>query len=131
MTLELFDKDKHYDIICSWWSKHDWPIVPINALPKTGLIVSDDGMYTCSGFLYATDSSLCWLEWIVSNPDVEYNKRDMSMYLLINGLVEISKKNKFSHIFTSASHSGLIERYKNCGFKQTDLSMTNLIKEIQ
>ena len=118
--------DSDYEMVCSWWSGHDWPSIPLTFLPTTGIIVDD----CAAGFIYSTDSKICWLEFIVVDPKSDKTYRREALNTLMNEAAKIAKEMGHSAIFTSASHEGLIERYKNNGFKVTDKNMTNLMRII-
>lgn len=112
--------------LCGWWNHHGWTPPEQNMLPEVGYIVDD----VCAGFLYKTDSKIAWLEFIISNPKSEKEQRDQALDLLIEQLYNRAKELGFQAIFTSASHQGLIERYKAHSFKEADLGMTNLVKRV-
>lgn len=116
--------DKDYPTVLKWLTAQEWPPLPVEVLPKTGFIVDD----YCAGFLYKTDSAIAWLEWVVANPDTDYNKRGEALDNLINSLVTEAKDQGFKIVLTSCQHNRLINRYDNHGFKITDKNMTNLMR---
>lgn len=125
MNVRLFT-EKDYPIVCSWWKDHQWPSIPLSFLPKTGIIVDD----CAAGFLYCTDSKLCWLEFVVVDKSADKQRRRDALDLLISESIEIAKESGYMVMFSSVSHAGLIQRYKNHGFDVTDQNMTNLIKRL-
>ena len=123
MNIKKFDA-LDYEKICSWWERHGWPSIPLDFLPKTGIIVDD----CAAGFIYSTDSSVCLLEFVVVDPRIEKTKRRLALDCLLCEVEKIAKNQGFKIIFTSVSHKGLIERYKTNGYSVSDNNMTNLIK---
>ena len=123
MNIRRFN-DSDYEMVCSWWKQHEWPSIPLDFLPKVGIIIDD----CAAGFLYSTDSKICWLEFIVVDPRSDKAKRRAALDTLISSASEIAKEMGHSVIFTSASHEGLISRYINDGFQITDKTMTNLMR---
>lgn len=115
-----------YWTLASWWNAHNWPCPDQEMLPETGFIVED----VCAGFLYKTDSKIAWLEFIISNPKIEKEKRTQSLDLVISALCEEAKKLGFKVIFTSVQHKKLIQRYENHGFIVADNDMKNMVKRI-
>tara|TARA_R110000868_G_scaffold66014_12_gene197051 strand:+ start:6366 stop:6743 length:378 start_codon:yes stop_codon:yes gene_type:complete len=115
---------KHYEEICGWWKAHDWTPVSLDALPCTGVIVPG----VCAGFLYSTDSSMCILEWIISNPKVDSGLRSEGLDIVIDELLKKAHSSGYKTVFTSVSHPKLLERYCDFGFKKADFNMTNLLK---
>lgn len=113
-----------YPVLSSWWEAHKWPAVPERCLPKTGLVV--DGL--AAGFLYHTDSSIFWLEWLISNPASDKIERNQALTLLIENLLKAAREAGASFVFTSVQHAGLIERYKQHGFAVTETGMTNMVR---
>lgn len=125
MNIRLFTP-LDYEMVCSWWNGHDWPSIPLTFLPTTGIIVDNCAV----GFIYSTDSKICWLEFIVVDPKSDKTHRREALNILINEAAKIAKEMGHSAIFTSTSHEGLIERYKNNKFNVTDKNITNLMRII-
>lgn len=69
----LFDikliEDRDYEnILVNWWN--DWGWTPPNKdfLPengKGGIIIYDQKTPVCAGFIYTTNSSVAWIDWII------------------------------------------------------------------
>lgn len=113
--------------IGSWWNKHKWGVLPPEMLPKTGFVVES----YCAGFLYKTDSSIAILEFIISNPSTDKEKRAEALDLLISTLITKAKEDGHSAIFSSIQHPSLISRYKKHGFVTGDLNMTNMVRVLK
>lgn len=127
-----FTAAAHYPTLERWWKAHEWAPVPADSLPSTGIVVAaDDGTLVCAGFLYATDSPLCWLEWVVADPESATETRSAALDVLISSLLFIAKERGFKQVFTFARHQRLIGRYQaHFGFIPADTGMTNLIKRL-
>jgi hypothetical protein len=121
-----FFTESDYPTVCSWWKDHEWPSIPLIFLPKTGIIVDDCAV----GFVYGTDSKLCWLEFVVVDKRAEKERRRKALDILISEATNIAKECGYVAMFSSVSHKGLIERYKNHNFQITDQNMTNLIRTL-
>jgi hypothetical protein len=119
-----------YAHVSAWWQAQNWPVIPQEMLPSTGLIVESEGEKLAAGFLYKTDSKIAWLEFLVGNPESDKMKRRQALDALIQGLCDEARESGFTRIFTSAQHPGLIERYKGHGFMETDKNMTNLVRVV-
>lgn len=130
MEIRKFDPETDYVTCTSWWRKHSWPAVPLDLLPKTGLMVEDNGVKLAAGWLYLTDSRFAVLEWVVGNPEASKYDRSTALDLLLISLKDAAKEAKVTTIFTSTEHQGLIDRYRGHGFIETDQKMTNLIARI-
>jgi hypothetical protein len=119
-----------YPALKTWWTLHSWPAVPQEALPKNGLIIEHLGQRICAGFIYSTDSSIAWLEYIISNPLCDKLIRDKALDLLISGLIELAKSLGKTVVFTSVKHPSLIKRYAAHGAIETENNMTNMVWRI-
>lgn len=120
----------HYETICSWWRKHDWPEVPLSHLPPTGIVVTAEGKPVCAGFIYLTSSAFCLFEWIVADPDAEKSTRSACLDKLIESAKDLSKRMGAEHIFMSIKGVGLQWRLEKHGFEVTDRKMTNLVGKV-
>lgn len=124
--MRFIELDKDYDVISSWWKSYKFPVIPREALPKNGFIIDE----TCAGFIYSTDSSISWLEFVVANPSLSKEERKQGLQKLLLGLTGLAKELGYSIIFSSVNHSSLMERYKEVGFEQSDTNMTNFIRRL-
>lgn len=125
-----FDKKSHYEIVSHWWREHEWPVIPLEMLSTTGFVALVNGAPICAGWLYSTDSKICWLEYLISNPHSASYDRSTALDALVDELAYTAKNMGFSAIFTSTNHKGLIERYKHHDFKVADEDMINLVRKI-
>lgn len=129
MVTRYFDSNKDYTDVATWWSGHNWPIIPPDYLPKLGIIVEDDDFKYCCGWLYRTDSLIAWLEYVVTNPAAPMKRRSVAINLLIEELSDKAKQMGYGCIFTSAISGGLIRRFKKADFVVGDEGMTNLVRK--
>jgi len=118
-----------YGIITEWARARQFPVLPQEFLPATGLIHEGH----CVGFLYGTDSKICWMEWIISNPNSKSSERNTAMNELLDGLIEEAKRQGFLIMFSSveAANKKLTDRYGSKGFVMTDTGMNNMIKDLR
>jgi len=121
-----FFEPKDYEIICEWWKEYDYPIVPLDCLPKNGLIIEN----LCAGFLYSTDSALCWLEFVVGNPKATKEERSKGLDELIEGLVVLAKTKEFKYALASVEHPNLKDKVKKLGFMETNTCMSNFVRSL-
>lgn len=109
--------------VASWWTARKWPTIPLDLLPKTGVIIEN----YCAGFLYSTDSKICWIEFIVSNPNTDKTERDHAMNLLLDRLITEAEGRGFKAIFTSAKNEHLEQRLSSKGFQKTDSEVNHYL----
>lgn len=121
-----FDPDKDYIMLCYWWRSYGWPEMPIDHLPENGFICEVDNKPIASGFVYKTDSKICWFEWVLADKQSDRETRAKAIAILIESVQNWTKEQGFKTIFTSVEHSGLIDKLKKQGFVSSDEKMTNL-----
>lgn len=119
--------DKDYETLAFWWTVHKWPAVPKEALPSTGLVVSGPDGPICAGFIYQTDSTIAWLEWVVAKPLCDRILRSNALDQLIPALLAEAHKLGKLQVFSSVHHPALLKRYKKFGAIEAENSMTNVI----
>ena len=132
LTPVRFDPDAHYGTVAAWWGGHDWPVIPLEALPPVGIIVGD----YAAGWLYKTESCP-WsiLEWLVTNPMHSSTGISRETHKAVNIVVETLLRTAQAMgckwVFSSTKSTGLIKIYNNHGFETTDHDMTNLIINLE
>lgn len=128
MEVEFFNFSEHYAEVAGWWSKHKWPIIAPDTLSKLGIVVRDGEQNVCVGWLYRTDSTIAWLEFIVANPDASGKTRYKALDLLIETLTGHAKDLGFEAVFSSLQHHGLMKKFMKAGYVPTDTGITNMIR---
>ena len=95
MKTRLFDKNKDYNTLCEWWE--DWGMKqhPTEALSQTGIIISEDNIDICSGFIYSTDSYIAWLEFVTMNKKTTKEQRKGALEKLFETMVQKAKSMGF------------------------------------
>ena len=88
--------ESHYDeILVDWWKDWEWVPPLKDFLPdngKGGLIIYDEKMPVCAGFIYMTNSKVAWIDWIISSKDYKKKpNRQQAISLLIHTLTQIAK----------------------------------------
>lgn len=110
-----------YNTLCEWWKF--WRFTPpiIQMLPDDGLggimITDEDDNPLAAGFIYDTNSYICWIEYIVANPKVSKELRREGVDELLNKLKYLCKEKNYLLAFSSIRNPSLLERYKECGWQ--------------
>jgi len=131
VTCELFNAEKHYEIVGSWWTAAGWPVLPLSHLSDIGQVISVDGVPAVCGWIFQTDSAWCLFEFVVANPEVRKAPRALAMSTLIGWAKAAAEDMGFKNVFSSISNPMLIKRYEREGFKVTDSGMTNLVYKVE
>lgn len=132
-TLRQFDKASPEDLttIHAWWEKHDVPLIGLDCLPSTGLILEDQGVPQGCVFVYRSDSRLAWMEWLTVDPDLGVKQRIRVIHRLIEAVIAWAHKMEYAYMITSVKHGGLIKTLLKHGFIETDTGMKNLIVHLE
>lgn len=131
MKIVEYSERKHYAEIRSWWSNHAWPGIDPEMLPKNGFVVESGEQMICAGWLYSSDSAICWMEWIVGNPHISSQERGIGLDLLIQAIRDKARNLGFKIIFMSVQNERLIDRLvSNHGFRVSDETPVNLVGRV-
>jgi len=131
MNVRTIKMETDYQMVCDWWMAHEWPPVPACTLPKNGLVVEEDGKPLAAGFLYGTDSDLCSIEWIVSNPEAPILARGVAVKKLVKSLTELGQKMGYGVIMGWLLSKSLMRVYSEEGYLKGDEGLTNMFKRFQ
>lgn len=123
-------KEEDYPELVSWWKF--WKFTPpsLEMLPESGIMISKEGVNICCGFLYFTNSKICWSEFINSNPNYRESDRKEAVKFLILELERVAKNKGFKVIFTSLKNPSLIKYYSDCEYIKGSSGTTEMIKVI-
>lgn len=129
-------EEKDYEQFVEWGKFFRFPYPPKNMLPSSGFgglkLTNEDGVDLCAGYLYETNSDIAWLEWIISNPNVKDKKiRKESLTELIYYLTLQAEQKGYKAVFSSIKEEGLIEKYKQNGYLESNRSSKELTKKLQ
>lgn len=121
--------DSDYKNIVKWWNFWRFPAPTLEMLSDIGIIVSLDGVDIACGWLYTTNSAMCHVEFIVSNPEVR--DRDIRT-VAINGLIDeiciSSKELGYKFAYTTLTNKNLENKFMDCGFIKGSVNCTEYIK---
>jgi hypothetical protein len=123
-----------YETLKDWWGFWRFPAPSRPSLPQyqqgyfNGLIVSYNGKDIAAGFLYETNSSMCWIEYIVTNPKTSSEEREEAILRVLEELSSSARELGYSIVFSSLKNESLIGKYKKSGFIEGTKGTTELIK---
>lgn len=123
---------KDYEKLTKWWEDWRWVPPAQDFLPEQGtggVMVSTHASDVCAGFLYFTNSKVCWLEFIVSNFEVKDKKiRKEAIQALIGALENIARQKGFKYIYTVVKNESLENAYKQAGYGNGSKKVNELFK---
>jgi hypothetical protein len=120
MLREITDDD--LVTIQSWWMGHHNQSSPILYSSNKGWIVEN---VVCA-FFYETNSTECYLEYCVSNPNTTSEQRHEGMKMIINVAEKYAKENNYRRIFVIADKKSVIDTMVKNNFRIVKENMTIL-----
>jgi hypothetical protein len=129
MKSRLIDKAKDYDVIAPWWPAHGWPGVPVEILPKCGvMVVGDNDTPLAAAWMYMDNSvGVAMMEWAVTNPANTAKQSYMAVTMLVQAVRELALEFDYGVLLTTAKQDALVKMYERNGFQKTDSGMTHLL----
>lgn len=118
-----------YEELCKWWNFWKFPPMPIDCLPTTGVMVYDGLKNLAACFIYSSDSKVCWLEFIVANPDGSKEERKEAIETLLVSAKTMALSMGFKIIFTSCKNPFLIPKLEK-HFDKTDSDVSHFIRRL-
>lgn len=121
------------DILSGWWKDWGFEVPPKDFLPDNGcggIIVYDENIPVCAGFLYTSNSGVAWVEWIISNKNYRKKpQRKEALVLLIDTLGNIAKKIGYKYLYSPLKGDSLIKIYESLGYVKGD-TVKEMIKKL-
>jgi len=107
-----FDPEKHTEIIGKWCD--GWKIgrYPDGWLPTVGFIVPD----VAYASLYISDSSVAWIENVISNPEASDEDRDKAIFDINDKIEETAIECGAKWLRGSSLRKGILERAEKRGY---------------
>lgn len=102
-TVELFDPELHYGLVCDWWREREVPEIPKSWLPKLGAVAYVDGVPRCAAWAVMSNSNgIAYLEWFIGNP-VGVHKMKRASEVLVDFLCDQLRQFGYTHLFANVS----------------------------
>ena len=133
LTVRPLNNADYQDFLVGWWNDWGMTAVPKDFLPQDGtggIMVMDGEEHVCAGFMYATNSKIAWVDWIVSNK--EYRKkphRITAIKLLLETLTNIAKNTGHKYSYALIKNSKLVDHYVGIGYTKSCGYTEELIKK--
>lgn len=122
------DFDKYYSTLVKWWE--DWKFIPMtpNLLSTNGVMISKDGVDVCAGWIFATDSEIGVIGWLISSKDK--NRKGCIEQLLLE-LEKVAVSIGCKVVMSPASNPYLKNKLEKLGHGEfADRNVTNYFKKI-
>lgn len=121
--------EEDYPKLVEWWKFWRFPAPGLDNLSDIGIICSIDGIDVCCGWLYITNSNMCLIEFIISNPSVRDNGiRSTAIMGVIDELSISAKEMGYQIAYTTLTNKNLQKKYMDCGFVEGSVNCNEYIK---
>lgn len=134
LTINRLSKTDYENVLTKWWQDWKWTAPTKDFLPDNGtggLIVYDGETPVCAGFMYATNSSVCWVDWIISNRNyTDKEGRKLALRLLIETLTNAATSSGSKYIYALIKNQHLTKVYQELGYAKGDSYTSEMIKII-
>jgi len=131
-VIRPLNESDYESILVGWWEDWKWEAPKKDFLPddgKGGIMILDEGIPVCAGFIYTTNSKVAWVDWIISNKNYRKKpRRSEAIKLLVETLTNISKKTGHKYSYALIKHPGLISTYEKLGYIKGDGYTGEMIK---
>lgn len=136
IQIREFDREKDYEMVRDWWAGHGWTPVPLNILPKLGVIAyeakPEGNTDTAAAWLYMDNSiGVCMLEWTVTRPGCTGRAAVAAIQALTEYLTLAAREMNYFIMLTTAKQPSLCRLHERNGFIRTDDQMVHFMKGIE
>jgi hypothetical protein len=132
LIIRPLNENDYDNTLVQWWRNWGWEPIDKEFLPedgKGGLMVLDDEEPVCAGFMYATNSKVAWVDWIVSSDTYRKKpERSEAIKLLVETLTNICRNTGHKYSYALIKHPGLSELYEELGYVKGDKQVSEMIK---
>lgn len=134
ISLRVLQESDYENILLGWWNDWNFAAPPKDSLPfdgKGGFMCMYEDEPVCAGFLYLTNSKICWVDWIISSKTFRKKPfRQQCILTLLQNLTETGKSKGCKYSYALIKHRGLIESYKELGYSEGDSYTSEMIKTL-
>lgn len=134
LNIRKLNETDYDEILVRWWRDWGWEPPQKDFLPddgEGGFMILDGHTPVCAGFMYATNSKVAWVDWIIS--DKKYRKkphRKEAIDLLIACLTSTCKNAGYKYAYALIKNPSLIGVYKELGYVKGDTYTGEMIKAL-
>jgi hypothetical protein len=119
--------ENDWKLLESWWKDWGWPVLNKDILPDNG---TGEGKPIAAGFLYWSNSGLCWLDWVISDHKGNKRARPLAVKLLIETAEELVKAAGKKCLMSISRSNSLLKIHKKLGWTIDETPSHEMIKRI-
>ncbi len=121
----LEEKANCYETLVDWWNRHEAfnkKLIEYKRIPNRVFFVSKGGVDLFSVTVYISDSTICWIGWITSNPDAKLRDKHGALEYLYEIITVVMKSQGFDCIISKTNDRSLIRALERSDFTITETS---------
>jgi len=125
--------EQDYSMLEQWWKAWGWPAVSKDILPDNGtggVMVEYKDKPIVAGFIYWSNSGLCWFDWVVSDPEGNKRARPLAVKLLIETVEQMVKDAGKKCIMSISRSNSLLKIHKKLDWVVDETPSHEMIKRI-
>ncbi len=117
METRLFNYEKDYDLVSTWWKERNHAVITKDFLSDYGIMALIDNKPVGVMWLYPVmTTKWSMIRFPIVDPNVSKEVRDSALNLIFDNLHNISRDMGYTHIFCTTNHPGLITRLKKYNY---------------
>ena len=125
--------EQDYSMLEEWWKAWGWPPVSKDVLPDNGtggVMIEYKDKPIVAGFIYWSNSGMCWFDWVVSDPDGNKRARPLAVKFLIQTVEQMVKNAGKKCIMSISRSNSLLKIHKKLGWVVDEKPSSEMIKRI-
>jgi len=132
IQLRTVEIEKDYPTFERWWVKHQGVTVPMNILPKLGVVAEQDGRGIAAAWLYMANcgTGVCWASWHVTNPAIPPKTAEAGLREVQGHLERLAKEMGYGIMFTQTNRPSLIRWFKLRNFIANHTNCVQLFRTL-
>lgn len=122
-----------YNMLEKWWLGWGWPVVSKDILPDNGtggVMIEHEGKPIVAGFIYWSNSGMCWFDWVISDPKGNKRARPFAVKFLIETVEKMVKDAGKKCIMSISRSNSLLKIHKKLGWTIDKTPSHEMIKRI-
>ena len=125
--------EQDYTMLEKWWLGWGWPVVNKDILPDNGTggaMIEHEGKPIVAGFIYWSNSGMCWFDWVISDPKGNKRARPFAVKFLIETVEKMVKDAGKKCIMSISRSNSLLKIHKKLGWTIDKTPSHEMIKRI-
>lgn len=122
-----------WELLVSWWKDWGWPVLSKDILPDEGtggIMIEHEGKPIAAGFIYWSNSGMCWLDWVISDYNGNKRARPLAVKMLIETVESMVKKAGKKCLMSISRSNSLLKIHKKLGWTVDATPSYEMIKRI-